>query len=236
MSSRVSFPAVKLPVEAANVTSVMNVPESRWILWTRGPLRGPAVRFWVILLLACLAGWALGQHSLSPLRGYEWVLLAIGLTQVHFTAGLLIVSWLYLLAYRGKSQVDSQHWLAFNFAQLGLVLLTIIALSMLIFVVSRGLLGQPEMFIRGNGSYAGRLVWFTPASNNELTQPEIISVSIWFYRLLMLVWALWLANAVIRWLQLGWKNFTTGATWRRKKEEEEEEALTEAQRHGGKSG
>lgn len=236
MSSRVSFPAVKLPVEAANVTSVMNVPESRWILWTRGPLRGPAVRFWVILLLACLAGWALSRHPLSPLRGYEWILLAIGLTQIHFIAGLTILIWLFLIAYRGKRDPETQHWLAFNFAQLGLILLTIIALSILIFVVSRGLLGQPEMFIRGNGSYAGRLVWFSPSSDSQLTQPEIISVSIWFYRLLMLVWALWLANAVIRWLQLGWKNFTTGGAWRTWRRKKEEEALTEAQRHGVKSG
>lgn len=214
MNSRVSFPAVKLPIEAANVTSVMNVPESRWILWTRGPLRGPAVRFWVVLLLACLAGWALSRHPHSPLRGYEWILLAIGLTQVHFIAGLMILIWLFLIAYRGKRDPKSQHWLAFNFSQLGLILLTIIALSILIYVVSRGLLGQPEMFIRGNGSHAGRLVWFSPATSAELAQPEIFSVSIWFYRLLMLVWALWLANAVIRWLQLGWRNFTTGGAWR----------------------
>jgi hypothetical protein len=238
IGTQVTFPAVSLPVEAANVTSVMNVPESRWILWTRGPLRGPAVQFWVVLLLAGLIGWALSRHPLSPLRGYEWVLLAIGLTQVHFLAGLLVPAWLLLLARRGKREPNAQHWLAFNFAQLGLVLLTIIALSILVYVVSRGLLGQPEMFIRGNGSHAGRLVWFTPASGNELTRPEIISISIWFYRLLMLVWALWLANAVIRWLQIGWQNFTAGGAWRTsrlKEEEKEEEALTEAQRHGEQS-
>lgn len=214
MATRVTFPGVTLPVEAANVTSVMNVPESRWVLWTRGPLRGPAVQFWVILLLAGLVGWALSRHPLSPLRGYEWVLLAIGLTQVHFTAGLLVLTWLFLLAYRGKRDPASRHWLGFNFFQLALILLTIIALGILVTVVSRGLLGQPEMFIRGNGSHAGRLAWFTPASSNELTRPEIISVSIWFYRLLMLAWALWLANAVIGWLQLGWRNFTFGGAWR----------------------
>ena len=240
MSTRVEFPAVILPVEAANVTSLMNVPESRWILWTRGPLRGPAVQFWVILLLACLVGLALSRHPLSPLLGYEWVLLAIGLTQVHFSAGLLILAWLFLLAWRGKREPNSQHWLAFNFGQLGLILLTIIALSILVFIVSRGLLGQPEMFIRGNGSFAGALTWFTPASGTELTRPEIISISIWFYRLLMLVWALWLANAVIGWLQLAWKNFTAGGAWRSRprvlKPEAERGTLTETQRHGELNG
>jgi hypothetical protein len=142
-----------------------------------------------------------------------------------------LIVWLFLLAWRGKTDPQTWHRLAFNFTQLGLILLTVIALAILVSVVSRGLLGQPEMFIGGNGSYAGRLVWFTPASGTELTRPEIISVSIWLYRLLMLAWALWLANAVIRWLQSGWKNFTAGGAWRSrsrvvKPEIAEREALT----------
>ena len=61
----------------------MQMPENRWILWADGPLRGPAVRFWTILVVAILAALALGSTPLSPLRRYEWILLAIGLTQVH---------------------------------------------------------------------------------------------------------------------------------------------------------
>jgi hypothetical protein len=30
----------------------------------------------------------------------------------------------------------------------------------------------------------------------------------------MLLWGLWLANAVIRWLAAGWRQFTAGAAWR----------------------
>ena len=44
--------SVRVAGPGANVTSVLQVPESRWILWAGGPLRGPAVRFWTILACA----------------------------------------------------------------------------------------------------------------------------------------------------------------------------------------
>jgi hypothetical protein len=43
----------------------------------------------------------------------------------------------------------------------------------------------------------------------------VLSVSIWFYRLLMLAWALWLATALIRWLKWGWDQFGAGGLWKR---------------------
>ncbi len=105
-------------------------------------------------------------------------------------------------------------WFSFDLLQLLLVFLTVMSLITLVVVVSRGLLGTPEMFITGNGSSANRLIWFSPAEGRELGRPWVFSVSIWYYRLLMLLWGLWLANAVIRWLITGWKQFTTGMAWR----------------------
>jgi hypothetical protein len=42
-----------------------------------------------------------------------------------------------------------------------------------------------------------------------------LSISVWFYRLLMLFWALWLATALLRWLQNGWTAFSHGGCWKR---------------------
>ncbi len=86
---------VSLPVDAANITSIVRVPASRWIWWTDGPTRGPAVRFWVILTLAVLIALLLGGVASSPLNRFEWVLLAIGLTQIHVAAALIVVVWLF---------------------------------------------------------------------------------------------------------------------------------------------
>ena len=214
LQSRTTFDPVELPIEAANVVSQMTVAESRWILWTHGPLRGPAVRFWAVLAVAVVLAGALCRPAVSPLKFHEWLLLLIGLTQISLFPAVAVVGWLYLLAWRGKRDPHSLGWVSFDLLQLFLVFLTLMSLITLVFVVSRGLLGTPEMFITGNGSYGSRLIWFSPAEGRQLGQPYVFSVSIWYYRLLMLLWGLWLANAVIRWLIAGWRQFTTGGAWR----------------------
>jgi hypothetical protein len=72
------------------------------------------------------------------------------------------------------------------------------------------LLGTPEMFITGNQSFRTTLRWFQARSGPLLPQPGCLSISIWWYRLAMLGWALWLATSLISWLRSGWQNFTTG--------------------------
>jgi len=205
---------ISLPVRSANVTSRIQVPENRWILWADGPLRGPAVRFWAILAIAVFAAIGLGSIPWSPLRHWEWVLLGIGLTQVPVFASMVVVGWLFMLAVRGRQPTMQVPGWAFNLQQVMLVIVTFVALGILMFVVGAGLLGSPEMFIVGNQSTRTMLQWFQPRSENLLPTPTVVSVSIWFYRLLMLLWALWLAASLLRWLKWGWQQFSTGEVWR----------------------
>lgn len=204
---------IRLPIEASNVRTVINVPDSRWVLWASGPLRGPAVRFWTILLVAILIAVILGNLPLTPLRSWEWALLVIGLTQVNLFAAMSVVGWLFALEYRGRSKkMPSVSW-RFNLQQLVLVFLTVIALTVLVFAVAAGLLGYPDMFILGNGSTRTSLQWFTPRAGQSIPTPMVISVSVWIYRVLMLCWALWLASSLLRWLTRGWSNFTQDGAW-----------------------
>jgi hypothetical protein len=207
------LPAVRLPVESSNISSSILVPTSRWILWADGPTRGPAVRFWIMLVISVLVALGLSCYSKSPLSRIEWLLLGLGLTQVHAFAGLIVVGWLFLMAWRGTKRPDDFNKSGFRFVQTALVLTTLIALGILIVIVGQGLLGSPEMFIVGNGSYSNFLNWFEPNGGTELPTPKIITISVWYYRLLMLAWALWLANALLRWLSNGWKAFSNGAVW-----------------------
>ena len=215
MATTMDSGQVRLPVEGYNATTVMHVPESRWVLWADGPLRGPAVRFWTILVSAILIALVLGRLPNSPLGHLEWVLLAIGLTQVHVVAALVVVAWLFLLERRGKADpLQKRPWL-FNTSQLGLVFFTFIALAIFVVIVGSGLLGNPRMFIVGNQSTRTVLNWFQPRTGQVLPLARVVSVSVWFYRLLMLFWALWLAASLIRWLNWGWAQFSSGGVWRR---------------------
>jgi hypothetical protein len=206
---------VQLPVEAANVSTTIVVPENRWVLWTHGPLRGPAVRFWSILIFALLVAWTLARLSISPLRAHEWMLLVIGLTQVPLPAAIVVVAWFFLLAWRGSEAFLRLKNREFNVLQVLLIGTTAVALSILVFVVAEGLLGRPEMFIVGNGSNQTHLRWYQPRTDSLLPTPGCVSVSIWWYRFLMLAWALWLAASLIRWLRWGWGNFSKGGLIRR---------------------
>ncbi|WP_442505104.1 hypothetical protein SH528x_003879 [Novipirellula sp. SH528] len=204
----VHSPEIALDAEASNLSTTINMPENRWILWAEGPLRGPAVRFWTILAVAIIVALLLGSLPMSPLRRYEWVLLSIGLTQVPLFASMFVVGWLFLLAYRGKHPVVGRYRWSDYALQGVIVFLTLIALLVLFIVVGEGLLGNPDMFIAGNNSWRTQLIWFTPHSGTQLPVTGVVSISVWFYRFFMLVWALWLAAALLRWLAWGWKQFS----------------------------
>ena len=72
------------------------------------------------------------------------------------------------------------------------------------------------MFIRGNNSSRTLLQWYEARCDGTLPQPLCYSISIWWYRLMMLLWALWLAAALIRWLLWGWQQFSSGGFFRHK--------------------
>lgn len=207
---------VRLPVESANIRTRISVPNDRWTLWAYGPQQGPAVRFWGLLVCSLLAAWVLGRMAISPLRTVEWMLLAIGLTQVSLPAAFIVVGWLFLLAWRGRPPFLDQSRRTFNALQVCLILLTPITLGVLISVVAEGLLGNPDMFILGNGSSSSLLNWYQARSGTLLPNPGCYTISIWWYRFFMLAWALWLAASLIRWLRWGWTQFGTGGYFRKK--------------------
>jgi len=215
LTFRARAETVRLPVASANLTTSIQLPDNRWVLWADGPLRGPAVRFWGILLASLLTAWALGRLAHSPLRPHEWMLLAIGLTQIPLYLALVVVGWLFFLKWRGSASFQRLHPWGHNLLQVSLIFLTILALGIFIAIVAEGLLGSPEMFIRGNDSTRTLLGWYEARCDATLPQPQCFSVSIWWYRLLMLLWALWLAAALIRWLLWGWQQFSAGACFRR---------------------
>lgn len=214
MASIVRAPRIELPEDVSNLRTKMNVPESRWILWVDGPTRGPAIRFWTILAVAILAAVLLARTPHSPLKTYEWILLGIGLTQVHALAGLLVVGWLFTIQWRGDVVLGSYSKLGHRTLQVLLILITVAAVGVLLTVVGSRLLGSPEMYITGNGSFQGELLWFAPSSDATIPRPWVVSISVWYYRLLMLAWALWLANALLGWLQAWWIAMNQGSFWR----------------------
>jgi hypothetical protein len=197
---------------AVNVTSVIHVPQDRWLLYAYGPSWGPAVLFWGYLLVVLLGAIALSQVPHTPLRPQEWVLLGLGLTQVEVPVVIVIVGWLFVLSLRERTVVE-RRW-AFNLLQVLIAGFTLFALGCLAYAVHRGLVVQPDMQVQGMGSSNTELRWYIDRTSGALPTVGLFSLPLWIYKALMLVWALWLAASLIRWLRWGFRAFRSGGTWR----------------------
>ncbi|MCU7904714.1 MAG: hypothetical protein KZQ76_02460 [Candidatus Thiodiazotropha sp. (ex Epidulcina cf. delphinae)] len=209
-------PGLSLGIASVNANLIVNLAQSRWVLWTDGPRMGPAVLFWSLLVVVLIVAILLGRTTAGflPLSTGSWFLLGIGLTQVSVLSSLAVVAWFLLLHYRSK--IDPHRKAdGFNLTQVGVVLLTVIFIGILFWSVQQGLLGLPSMQIEGNASSAYRMNWYQDRVADDFPQASVISVPLMVYRGLMLLWALWLAFALLSWLKWGWAAFSKdGIYWK----------------------
>ena len=213
MSQHFYTPSVELGIDSVNTHIEVRMPKERWILFTGGEAIGPAVMIWGILIVIILASVGLGQISLTPLKTHHWLLLGVVLSQVPVPLMLSVVAWFMALGWRAQMSHDISA-LKFDATQIGLGLLTIIALSSLLLAIQQGLLGHPNMHIAGNGSNSHYLRWYEDRTTGILPQVWVYSWSMWIYRIAMLLWALWLSFALLRWLRWGWECFSTHRLWK----------------------
>lgn len=199
-------PAVDLGVEGTNVGTMLSLPQNRWILFAWGRGVGPAILYWGELALFIVIALALGSLRRTPLHTRDWLLLGLGLSTFSWWVLIVFGTWLFLLDRRPDLRLE-QRW-QFNALQVLLGILSVAALGVLISAIPYGLLGEPDMGVRGD------LYWFMDRTAAQLPQPFVISVSIWFYKLAMLLWALWLSFALLRWLPWAWRQFSSQGVWR----------------------
>lgn len=213
-----STSAIALGAASANIAQDLQLPQDRWVLWTWGPGSGPAVLYWSQLIVLLLAAWLLGRHAPTPLRLHHWLLLGLGFSAFAWSAYALVVFWLIVLGLRARHEATLAPLspAKFNVLQAALAALTVLALITLVSAVPKGLLGVPDMHVAGNDSTAWQLRWFADQAASALPRAGAISVSLWVYKLAMLAWAIWLANALIGWLRWGFDAWTKGGYWRKR--------------------
>ena len=221
-----AFSNINLHKHSVNSTINLKLPHDRWILWTKGPLLGPAVLLWGVLLSILLFALILGRVKGSPLKVRDWLLLGLGVSTSSIMIMIPIVLWIFLLRYK-EQQGELLQGRVRNLVQVLIVLLTLVALFTIIGAVSMGLLGNPDMMIQGNNSYNFNLNWYSDRIGESLPQPVVVSVSIWYYRALMLLWSIWISFSLISWLKWAWSLFSMGDMWvkRPKKEPKKNKPL-----------
>jgi hypothetical protein len=207
------FPHVQIG-EAVNATLNLYLPGNAWILWTNGPTLGPVVLFWSYLILLVIISFGLSRMNVTPLNAWQWFLLGLGLTQIHIFGAIVIVCWFLLFYYRKHHTMPDSRWL-FNLRQLGLIFWTGVALYLIYMAIHSGLLGIPHMQIKGNGSTWRFLSWYHDQIENTLPQPWVIFLPLFIFRIAMLLWALWMAHSLIKWLRWMWMSFSEGGIFRK---------------------
>ncbi|OUS27582.1 hypothetical protein A9Q99_14150 [Gammaproteobacteria bacterium 45_16_T64] len=207
----ISTPEFDLMQPASNLSVRVSMPRDRWTIFVGGPSMGPALLFWGVALVILAASYFLGRASWSILKPYEWALLGLGVATTFVPMILLIIGWFFAMHWRqqwaqsGQVLTSRQQTLV----QWAIGLLTALMLfSLLSSVASSLVFGTPEMQISGNGSSASWLNWYQDRTDGIMPSGWIISLHMGAYRLAMLVWSLWLAFALLRWLRWGWECFT----------------------------
>jgi hypothetical protein len=224
MASLLRTSSFDLAASAANIGVHAGLPRDRWVLWTWGPTDGPAVTYWPQLIVLLAVAWMLARYAPTPLRFHQWLLLGLGFSTMAWGAFALVAAWLIVFGLRARYEPSSSSRpRLFNVAQAILIACSVVALVVLVGAVPNGLLGLPDMHIIGNDSTATQLNWFVDQSTGALPQGGVFSVSLWVYKIAMLAWALWLANALIGWLRWAFAAWSHGGYWQKRKTIAQEE-------------
>ena len=212
---RTTTPNVALAAPASNLVASMEMPASRWLLFATGPPVGPAVLYWAELIALIAAALVLGRLAVAPLRTHHWLLLGLGFSTFSWFAFAVVVAW--LLAHGARRRWgEALSRRVYNGTQIGFGILTLAAFAAILAGVPHGLLGTPDMSVRGFGAGDGALTWFADRTDDQMAQATVWSLPIWVYKALILAWALWLSFALLRWLPWVWACFSESGLWRPK--------------------
>ena len=208
------IPPVHLNQEIVNFTQKVNRSRNRWLLWTQGLAWGPAVLFWGHLALYMILALVLGRVRYFPLKNWEWFIFLVGFTQVSIVFLLLVVLYFGLISYRlhYAPSLKSKYW--FNSLQLFIIPCSLAFIGILMMVVGKGLLNHVDMGIHGMESTSYSLKWYTDRLTDTTPSTAIYSLPYWVWQGFMLLWSLWVVNALIRWSQWVWKAWNTGGLWK----------------------
>jgi hypothetical protein len=208
-------PAVNLGSASSNIILALHMPADRWVLFAGGAGVGPAILYWGELLVFIALAALLSRSRHSPLKMHEWLLLGLGLSTFSWSVLLLFAVWVFAIRWRTQANTAAIADTRFNLMQLLLILLSVATVLSVVAAIPNALLATPDMRIAGGGQSADGLSWFNDLAAGALPTPWVLSLSLWWYKLAMLLWALWLAFALVRWVPMAWHGLTAGGFWRR---------------------
>ncbi len=214
LATSLSTPEINLNFPASNVVTRYQLPASRWVLWAQGQGVGPAILIWSTLPIWLLLAVALSRLPFAGLRWPGYFLLFLGLTQSHYIMSFVVVGFILAVHLSGSRNHFEKHPILHNLRQIALIFWSAIATGCLLVAIYLGFDDWPNMMVEGPGSSLHLFSWYLDQSDGMLPVNTIYSLPLLAYRVVMLLWALWLALRIIRWLPEGWHNFSKWGVFR----------------------
>ena len=211
---------IRLPGKTVNINIEYHLLRDRWLLYLNGPSLGAAILYWGVLFVILIAAVVLPGIARKlkldmPVTTLGWILLGLGFSTVN-SYGILITALFFFVMASRKQFVEPasmERW-KFNFLQLMILALTVISLLSLLAAIPVGLLSTPEMQVVGNGSYGHFFKFFQDkVTDEQLPIVTVYSLPIWFYRVVMLAWSLWVATRLIGWGRWWFAAYSRHGAW-----------------------
>ncbi len=193
-------PSINLNNHYSNLNQTIKVPRDRWLLWGGSEGVGPAFLYWGELLVFAVLAFFLARIRYSPLKVWQWLVLGCAFGTFSWLAFSVVASWLFFVGWkqqftgfesRAKSILLQWFSLFFTAATIGVLVAT----------VAYGLLSYPDMGVAGQNASSSRLYWYLDSGQNLLPNITLLSVHLWWYKLLILLWSIWVSFAVLNWLK-----------------------------------
>lgn len=212
-SLRYHMPQISAPVPLNNLTLLMQLPDDRWLLALGGDAKLDTVLlFWGGVLLSLLLAVGSARLGLTPLTMRDALLLFLGFATLSVWVPVLWVVALVIAGLAGQASTAPSGGLA-KFAQFSRLVFIAGALIGLCSAVPTALLSAPDMqLVNTADDWQAGLRWF---ADGVTQSPAVWAFSLpqWSYQLVMLLWALWLASAILRWLPWCWQQLTVHGFW-----------------------
>ena len=201
LSSLHSTPIISVEKDYTNLTQTIRVPRNRWLLWGSSEGVGPAFLYWGELVIFVVIAFFLARLPYSPLKFWQWLVLGFAFGTFSWLALTVVSIWLFFLNWKKQFKGFESHnknvllhW--FTLFASG------ISIIVLISAVAFGLLSYPDMGISGQNAYGSQLQWFLDNGQGDIPAIQVLSLPLWVYKALILIWATWISFALINWLKL----------------------------------
>ena len=204
-------PNIDLNAPAVDVYENIKVPHDRWVVFTKGPLKGPAVLFIPLVPVLLIVSVFLSRLKLSPLGAVSWFVLLLGLSQTNIVCNFLVIAWFVAMGAREKYSLAILPWK--RTVQWLLGVMSFFFVIALLSSIKDGLLGYPHMYIRGNNSTVESLKWYADAISGVTPDVMIVSLSSVFYKAAMLLWAIWLSFSFVKWVRWAISVYCKDGIW-----------------------